>query len=361
MSTAEHEVMPTGVDLTYCTDDVPGITRRRAGRSFAYYDCDRTKIDDPDTLARIKRLAVPPAWTDVWIAPHPECHIQATGRDAKGRKQYRYHPDWTKWRDEVKYERLVEFGEALPRMRRRLAQDLALDDLPREKVLATVVHLLETTLVRVGNDEYAKANGSYGLTTLRSRHVTTDGDAVKLAFKAKSGKSQSVKVRDRQLTRIMRRLHDLPGQRLFRYEADGELRDVHSDDVNEYLREISNRDFTAKDFRTWMGTLLAAHALGDLEPPRSDRAARQEATKAIEAVANQLNNTKAVCKRSYVHPDVVELYVEGELPELWADGPSRDGRWLLAEERKLLHVLRETRARARRARRGRTSERRAAA
>ncbi|HZR13861.1 MAG TPA: DNA topoisomerase IB, partial [Acidimicrobiia bacterium] len=338
MSSAEHEIMPAGIALTYCTDDVPGIRRRRAGRAFAYYGCDGTKIDDPDTLARIKRLAVPPAWTDVWIAPDADCHIQATGRDAKGRKQYRYHPDWTKWRDEVKYDRLLEFGEALPRMRRRLALDLALDGLPREKVLATVVHLLETTLVRVGNDEYAKANGSFGLTTLRTRHLTNDGDAVRLAFTAKSGKSQSVKVRDRQLTRIMRRLHDLPGQRLFRYDDDGELRDVHSDDVNEYLREISNRDFTAKDFRTWMGTLLAAHALGGLEPPRSDRAARQEAMKAIEAVANQLNNTKAVCKRSYVHPDVVDLYVEGELPELWAEGPSRDGRWLLAEERKLLHV-----------------------
>jgi DNA topoisomerase-1 len=336
--------------LSHCSDERPGIRRRKAGRSFSYLDCDGTKVTHADTLARIKRIAVPPAWTGVWIAPHSDCHIQATGRDAKGRKQYRYHPAWTAWRDEVKYDGLIEFGEALPKIRRRLSDDLAAPGLPREKVVATVVHLLETTLVRVGNEEYAKTNGSFGLTTLRSKHVKVDGSELRLAFVAKSGKRQSVRVHDRLMARIVKQLHAMPGQRLFKYEEGGKVHFVESTDVNHYLREITNRDYTAKEFRTWMGTVLAATALAEREPPSSDRAARREAADAIEAVAAKLNNTRAVSKRSYVHPAVVDLFVEGELPQLWAAGPSRDGRWLLKEERKLLAVLREARKRARRER-----------
>jgi DNA topoisomerase I len=341
-------------ELSHCSDERPGIRRRRAGTSFAYFDWDGKKIDDPDTLARIKRLAVPPAWTDVWIAPHPECHMQATGRDAKGRKQYRYHPAWTAWRDEVKYDGLIDFGEALPRVRRRLAVDLDLPGLPREKVVATVVHLLETTLVRVGNEEYAKANGSFGLTTLRTRHVQIRGSELRMAFVAKSGKPQSVLVHDRVMARVVRQLHDMPGQRLFKYEEGGKLHYVESNHVNAYLREATNRNYTAKEFRTWMGTLLAATVLAEREPPTSDTTARREAANAIETVASKLNNTKAVSKRSYVHPAVVDLFVAGDLHELWAAGPSRDGRWLLKEERRLLAVLREARTRARRERKAQT-------
>ncbi len=340
-------------NLSYCSDERPGIRRRKVGRSFAYFRGGK-KVTDDATLARIKRLAVPPAWTDVWIAPHAECHIQATGRDARGRKQYRYHPAWTAWRDEVKYDGLIDFGEALPRIRRRLSEDLAQPGLPREKVLATVVHLLETTLVRVGNEEYAKTNGHFGLTTLRSKHVKIDGSQLRLAFVAKSGKPQSVSVHDRQMARIVRQLHDMPGQRLFKYRDGDQIRYVESNDVNQYLRDITHRDYTAKEFRTWMGTLLAATALAEREPPSSDRAARRAAADAIEAVASKLNNTKAVCKRSYVHPAIVDMFVEGELPEIWAAGPSRDGRWLLKEERKLLGVLREARKRARSERKAQT-------
>ncbi len=353
------EAVPTG--LSYCSDERPGFRRRKAGTSFAYSDCDGKKITDDDTVARIKRLAIPPAWTDVWIAPHPDCHIQATGRDAKGRKQYRYHPAWTAWRDEVKYDGLIDFGESLPKIRKRLADDLALPGLPREKVLATVVHLLETTLVRVGNEEYAKTNHHYGLTTLRSRHVKIDGSDLRLAFVAKSGKPQSVAVHDRRMARIVKQLHSLPGQRLFKYREGDTIHYVESTDVNAYLREITNRDYTAKEFRTWMGTLLAAAALAEREPPNSDRAARREAADAIERVAAQLNNTKAVCKRSYVHPAVIDLFVDGELYDVWQKGPSRDGRWLLKEERKLLVVLREARKRARRERKAQTRELRSAA
>jgi DNA topoisomerase-1 len=337
-------------ELTYCSDDSPGLRRRRSGRGFTYVGSDGKKVADDATLARIKRLAIPPAWTDVWIAPHDDCHVQATGRDARGRKQYRYHPAWTAWRDEVKYDRLVEFGEALPKLRRRVVADLDQPGLPRDKVLATVVHLLETTLVRVGNEEYAKANESFGLTTLRSRHVHVDGPELRLAFKAKSGKQQSVRVHDRRMARIVKQLQDLPGQQLFQYEEEGTLHHVTSGDVNTYLREITGCDFTAKDFRTWMGTLLAATVLADHEPVNGDRAARREAAAAIEGVASRLNNTRAVCQRSYVHPEIVNLFVDGELQSLWASGPSRDGRWVVAEERKLLAVLRETRRRARRAR-----------
>ena len=356
MTVLDPTVESVPASLSYSSDDGPGLRRRRAGKSFAYYDCDGRKITDDDTLARIRKLAIPPAWTDVWIAPHAACHIQATGRDAKGRKQYRYHPAWTSWRDEVKYDGLIDFGEALPKIRKRLADDLALRGLPREKVLATVVHLLETTLVRVGNEEYAKANGSFGLTTLRTRHVKIDGGDLRLAFVAKSGKPQSVRVHDRQMARIVKQLHSIPGQRLFKYEEDDTIHYVESTDVNEYLREITKRDYTAKEFRTWMGTLLAAAALADREPPSSDRAGRREAADAIERVAAKLNNTKAVCKRSYVHPAVVDLFVEGELYDLWHQGPSRDGRWLLKEERRLLAVLREARKRARRERKAQTRE-----
>jgi DNA topoisomerase-1 len=334
-------------ELTYCSDDSPGLRRRRSGRGFTYVGSDGKKVADDATLARIKRLAIPPAWTDVWIAPHDDCHVQATGRDARGRKQYRYHPAWTAWRDEVKYDRLVEFGEALPKLRRRVVADLDQPGLPRDKVLATVVHLLETTLVRVGNEEYAKANESFGLTTLRSRHVHVDGPELRLAFKAKSGKQQSVRVHDRRMARIVKQLQDLPGQQLFQYEEEGTLHHVTSGDVNTYLREITGCDFTAKDFRTWMGTLMAACALAEKPPPASASEAKRELKGVLDAVAAELRNTPAVCRGSYVHPAIVEMYVDGTLPDRWERAPARGNRLLVPEERKLLALLKPARRRKR--------------
>jgi DNA topoisomerase I len=301
--------------LRYTTDEQPGIRRRRKGRGFSYVDRDGEPIHDKNELRRVQRLAIPPAWTDVWISPSPLGHIQATGRDARGRKQYRYHERWREVRDEAKYGRLSDFAKALPRIRERIDSDLALSGIPRERVLATAIRVLEETFMRVGNVEYARANGSFGLTTLRSKHVDVDGSRIVFRFRGKSGKDHEVDVRDRRLARVVARLEQLPGQELFQYlDDDGELRTIGSEDVNAYLREISDEDLSAKDFRTWAGTVLAARALAELGPAKNDRTARQRVIQAVDVVAARLGNTRAVCRKCYVHPGVLEAYSAGDLP-----------------------------------------------
>jgi DNA topoisomerase-1 len=303
--------------LRYTPDDRPGIRRIRCGKGFRYLDPDGRPVRDAETLGRIRSLAIPPAWTGVWICPHSNGHLQATGRDARGRKQYRYHPRWRAVRDETKYDRLIAFGLALPRIRARVEADLSRPGLPRPKVLATVVRLLETTLIRVGNEEYARENGSFGLTTLRNRHVQVNGTTVQFAFRGKSGVRHRIDVNDRRLARVVRRCRDLPGQLLFQYQdEDGTLRGVDSEDVNEYLREVAGEEFTAKDFRTWGGTVLATPALLAFEAAGSEAQARRNVAAAIEAVAHRLGNTAAVCRKCYVHPAVIDAYLDGSLQAL---------------------------------------------
>jgi len=269
-------------------------------------------VRDPETLSRIRSLAIPPAWTDVWISAAPNGHLQATGRDARGRKQYRYHPRWNAVRDEEKFGRMLAFGRALPRIRARTAEDLRRPGLPREKVLAAVVRLLEATLIRVGNDEYARQNRSFGLTTLRDRHARVEASRIRFQFRGKSGVEHSVQVVDRRLARVVKRCQDLPGQELFQYvDEEGQRHAVESADVNAYLREITEDDFTAKDFRTWAGTVLAAQALQALEEVDSEVQARRNVVRAIESVAARLGNTPSVCRKCYVHPAVIDAYLDG--------------------------------------------------
>jgi DNA topoisomerase-1 len=301
--------------LRYTSDDQPGIRRRRRGRGFTYVDRDGSPIRDETNLRRIRRLAIPPAWADVWISPSPLGHIQATGRDARGRKQYRYHERWREVRDEAKYGRLGDFAKALPRIRARIDADLARQGTSRERVLATAVRILDQTFMRVGNAEYARDNGSFGLTTLRSKHVEVVGSRIVFRFRGKSGKEHEVDLRDRRLARVVARLQQLPGQELFRYlDADGEPHSIESEDVNEYLREISGEDLSAKDFRTWAGTVLAARALAELGAARNERVAAKRIVQAIDVVAGRLGNTRAVCRRCYVHPGVLEAYTANDLP-----------------------------------------------
>jgi DNA topoisomerase-1 len=293
---------------------MPGIGRRRAGRGFSYTGVDGKRLTDKRVLARIKSLAIPPAWTDVWICPIARGHLQATGRDARGRKQYRYHPRWRAVRDDVKYERMIAFGQALPRIRRRVEEDLGLPGLPRERVLAAVVRLLEKTGVRVGNEEYARENRSFGLTTLRNHHADVGSRRIRFRFRGKGGKEHEVELSDRRLARIVSRCQDLPGQALFTYlDDDGQPRTVDSADVNDYLREISGEEFTAKDFRTWSGTVLAAWALAELQEFDSEAQAKKNVVRAVEAVAERLGNTPAVSRASYVHPSVIDAYLDGDV------------------------------------------------
>jgi DNA topoisomerase I len=300
--------------LRYVSDAKPGFTRKRRGKSFQYFDADGKPIRDKDEIARIKSLVIPPAWTDVWICPRANGHLQATGRDARGRKQSRYHPRWREVRDENKYERMKLFGETLPTIRSRVEKDLALPGLPRDKVLATIVRLLETTFIRVGNEEYAKENHSYGLTTMRNKHVDVEGSTVRFKFKGKSGKNHNIDLNDRRLARIVKRCLDLPGYELFQYIDDDEsLRAVDSSDVNDYLRSITEQQFTAKDFRTWAGTVLACLALREFEAFQSETEAKRNIVQAIKSVAEKLGNTPAVCRKCYVHPAVLECYNAGEL------------------------------------------------
>lgn len=302
--------------LRYVHDDRPGISREPVKDGFRYLDAKGEPVEDETTLKRIKSLAIPPAWTDVWICPQANGHLQATGRDARGRKQYRYHPKWREVRDEVKYERMIKFGKALPQIRKEVDRALSLPGLPREKVLATIVYLLEATMMRIGNDEYARENKSYGLTTLRNRHVRIDGSEVEFRFRGKSGVYHDVKVHDRRLARIIQRTRDLPGQDLFQYlDEDGETHTVGSSDVNDYLRTITGEDYTAKDFRTWSGTVLAAMALQEFEAVDSDTQAKKNVVRAIESVAERLGNTPSVCRKCYVHPAVLDAYLDGTMLE----------------------------------------------
>ena len=314
MTTDDAAQEARSAGLRYAHDDRPGITRRRAGRGFSYRDRDGRTIKDPATIERIKALAIPPAWTDVWICPDPNGHIQATGRDARGRKQHRYHPRWRRRRDDAKFARMAAFAAVLPTIRERCDADLAKRGLPREKVLAAVIRLLELTLIRVGNDEYARLNRSFGLTTMRGRHAQVEGTRVRFRFPGKSGKRHDVGLQDRRLASVVRRCQDLPGQELFQYmDADGEVHDITSDDVNGYLREISGEDVTAKDFRTWAGTVLAFRALRALQPPDGPADARRDVAAAMRVTADRLGNTPAVARNSYVHPAVIDAFMDGSI------------------------------------------------
>ena len=331
--------------LTYVSDADPGLGRKRAGRGFSYIGLDGRTVRDKKLLARLKALAIPPAWTEVWISPKASGHIQATGRDERGRKQYIYHAEWDAYRDAAKFEHMLTFGELLPRIRRRVARDLRLAGLPKNKVLAVVVRLLETTLIRVGNSTYAESNGSYGLTTLRKKHVDVSGTTVEFEFVGKSGQDWEVALEDARLARIIRRCEALPGYRLFKYlDDEGETRSVESSDVNDYLREITGEDVTAKDFRTWAGTVAATLLLTELEPFTSKTQATKNVTGVIKEVARKLGNTPAICRKSYVHPSVLSCYLEGTLAGQMAAKNGTVPRGLYKEERSVLTFLRRLEA-----------------
>ena len=299
--------------LRHCGDDRPGITRQRAGKGFSYRDRDGGVIREPEVLDRIRAIAIPPAWTDVWICPYPNGHLQATGRDARGRKQYRYHARFRAGREDAKFERLIAFAKALPAIREQVDKDLARPGLPREKVVAAVVRLLELTLIRVGNDEYAKLNRSFGLTTLQDRHARIAGSAVTFRFRGKSGLQHEVGLRDRRLAGVVKRCRELPGQELFQYvDEDGQPQDVASDDVNAYLAAVAP-GFTAKEFRTWAGTVLAYRSLRALGRGSTDREKQKNVNAAIQATANNLGNTAAVARQAYIHPAVVDAYFDGRI------------------------------------------------
>lgn len=305
------------VGLRYVDDRLPGITRKAGKAGFRYFDRDGVQIKDQAVCDRIRALAIPPAWTDVWICRWPNGHIQATGRDAKNRKQYRYHPDWRSVRDDVKYGRMLKFSQALPVIRSKIDAALSLPGLPREKVLAAIVWLLEMTRMRVGNKEYARTNDSFGMTTLRKKHVRIDGTQIQFEFRGKSGVQHSIKLQDRRLARIIKHARDLPGQELFQYVGEeGERHSIGSADVNAYLRELSGEDYTAKDFRTWAGTVLAAVALLESVQAESEAQAKKEIVQAIATVAKQLGNTPAICRKCYIHPQVIDAYLDGSLHAL---------------------------------------------
>ena len=331
--------------LHWVSDASPGITRARRGRGFVYRSVSGGGVTEAATLRRIRSLAIPPAWTKVWISPDPNSHIQATGRDARGRKQYRYHPRWIAARDADKFDHVIDFGGALAGLRRRVAQDLRRGGLPRERVVATVIRLLDIALIRVGNEGYAKENGSYGLTTLRARHVDIAGARIRFDFPGKSGKRVAVDIEDRRVARILSRCTTLPGEELFQYIDDrGERKTITSDDVNDYLRAATGEGFTAKDFRTWAGTVLTACELRACGPAASRAAARRNVTAAIKRVAQALGNTPAVCRRCYVHPDAIEAYGNGSLARMRipARGAPAPEGGLSADERAVLRMLRRS-------------------
>ncbi len=311
---AEPKAFAKAAGLRYVSDNTPGILRKKAGRGFTYVGADGTTVRDLDTLKRIRSLVVPPAWTKVWICAQDNGHIQVTARDARGRKQYRYHSRWREVRDENKYERMAAFGRALPRIRDKLKTDLALVGLPRDKVLAVVVQLLETTFMRVGHEKYARENNSFGLTTLRDRHVQINGEHLRFHFRGKSGKDHTIELDDRRLARIVQRCRDLPGYELFQYlDEQGEQHTVGASDVNDYLRAITGEDYTAKDFRTWAGTVLAAMALQEYEKFDTTTQAKKNLVRAIEAVAERLGNTPTICRKCYIHPEVINAYLDGTM------------------------------------------------
>lgn len=332
--------------LRYVTDRVPGVKRKRAGKGFTYTDAKGERVTDGKEVARIKALVIPPAWTDVWISPSPNGHIQATGRDEKGRKQYRYHERWREVRDENKYTRMIEFGHALPTIRERVEQDMGKHNLSKEKVLATVVRLLETTYIRVGNEEYARTNKSFGLTTMRCRHISVTASHVQFKFRGKSGKNHNIIVEDPRLARIVKRLQELPGQELFGYiDEEGRRRTINSDDVNTYLHEITGQHFTAKDFRTWGGTVLATVALEAMEQAGSATGIKKNIVAAVKEVSAKLGNTPAICRKSYIHPAVIQTYTNGTMSALLL-GEEKDvivqeekGTGLNPEEKAVIRLL----------------------
>jgi DNA topoisomerase-1 len=311
--------------LRYVMDRRPGIQRKRVGKTFRYINVDGAPITAENELERIAKLSIPPAWTDVWISPVSNGHLQATGRDAKGRKQYRYHPKWTEVRNETKFHRMVAFGMILPEIRARIGRDLRLSGLQRERVLATVVQLMDETCIRVGNAEYARENNHYGLTTLEHEHVQVSGDILHFQFVGKAGQEREVDVRDRRVARIVKRMVNLPGYELFQYiDEGGDHHTIESTDVNEYLHEIAGEDITAKDFRTWHGTVRAAQALSDLGMFDSDSQAKHNVVEAIKAAAEHLGNTPAICRKSYVHPQVLDAYFDGTLLDAFELGTPKD-------------------------------------
>jgi DNA topoisomerase-1 len=320
LSAAEPHTLADGrsaaesAGLSYASPDDPGIARRRSGKGFSYRGPDGKIVRDRDTLTRIRKLAIPPAWASVWICADPGGHIQAVGLDEKGRRQYRYHPRFRDVRDFAKFHHMMDFAAALPRLRQQVATDMAERGLGRRKVLATVIHLLETTMIRVGNPAYAKQNKSYGLTTLQTRHVKIDGPQLRFHFKGKSGKTWNLSLRDRRVAKIVKACQELPGQRLFQYLDDaGERQAVSSADVNVYLKAVTGSDITAKDFRTWTGTVLAAMALVEFERVDSEARAKKNLMRAIEHVSASLGNTPTICRKCYVHPEILSAYLDGAL------------------------------------------------
>jgi DNA topoisomerase I len=344
--TAEFQAAARAAHLRYVNAGDRGLARRRRGKAFTYVRSDGKAVRDSATLVRIRSMAIPPAWKDVWICPTANGHLQATGRDARGRKQYRYHPRWREAQDQHKYERIIEFARALPQIRRTVARHLRKRGLPRDKVLAAAVKLLETTLIRVGNDEYARDNQSFGLTTMHDEHVKIRGATIRFDFRGKHGIEHEIDLDDRRLAAIVRACRDLPGQELFQYvDEAGRVRDVGSGDVNDYLRQISGADFTAKDFRTWAGTALAAQALQEFQDFDSKAVAKRNITKAIEQVAERLGNTQAICRKCYVHPGIIEAYMERSLVKMLKRQTERELRGTLhrlsSEEAAVLALLQQ--------------------
>ena len=330
--------------LRYVSDAKPGIGRKRHGAHFRYIDPEGKPLRDRETLSRIKSLVIPPAWNNVWICPLAKGHLQATGRDARGRKQSRYHPHWRQVRDETKYERMIVFGQALPAIRERVEHDLSLPGLPRLKILAAIVRLMETTLIRIGNEEYVRENGSYGLTTMRNKHVDVEGSSVTFKFQGKSGVRHTIDINDRRLAKIIQRCQDIPGQELFQYvDREGNHHTVDSADVNEYLREMTNQEFTAKDFRTWAGTVLASTMLQEFEGFESQSQAKKNVVEAIKGVAARLGNTPSVCRKCYVHPAVLDHYMSGamvkKIKQRVKSETAEDAEALRQEEISLLEFL----------------------
>ena len=343
-SADENREAAEAAGLVYVSDEDPGITRKKSGTGWRFIDAKGRTIKDYWDKKRIEKIGVPPAYTDVWICPKENGHIQATGRDAKGRKQYRYHAKWTEAREEAKYERMMEFGKLLPNLRKRVSADMRKPGLPRDKVLATLVALLEKTLIRIGNEDYAKDNKSFGLTTLRNRHVDIDGSTLRFDFKGKSGKTWNLDLKDRRVAKVVRSIQDLPGQHLFQYlDEEGKRQPVDSADVNDYLREITGEDVTAKDFRTWAGTVLASMALAEFEAVDSQALMKKNVKAAIEKVASRLGNTPTICRKCYVHPQVVTSYLDGSLlQEIKSDVEqtlSESSEHLRPEEAALLGLL----------------------
>lgn len=331
------------IGLRYITDDIPGIQRRRLKKGFRYIDADGSRIRSTAEIERIESLKIPPAWKEVWICPFSNGHLQATGRDAKGRKQYRYHAQWRHMRNQTKFTRMIAFSEVLPQIRERVAQDLKLRGLPKEKVLATVLQFMELTQIRVGNEEYAKTNRSFGMTTLRDRHVDVSGSKIRFQFRGKSGVEHDIEISDLRLARIIKNCQDIPGQNLFQYfDEEGQRQSIDSGDVNDYLREITGQDFTAKDFRTWSGTILASLELYDIGVAESATATKKAITQAVKGVAQQLGNRPATCRKYYIHPAIFETYQMGFFHDVMTQQLEQDQtlpRGLRCEEVAVVTIL----------------------